>query len=174
MKRIAFLVISMLLSALCVHAQAPKRQGGTPEPPGLEYVCELRVICEGTYTVGQTSHGTRVVIPIVGGTFEGPDMKGTILSGGADYQLVDSEHSRNEIEAIYSIKTDDGVYIHIRNTGIIYTGPGKDGQRQFYFRLTPRFEAPQDSKYAWLNNSVFICMNVPATDCICLRVWRVL
>ncbi len=174
MKRLVLLTVIMLFPALCAFAQAPVQQDGLPEGPALEYVCELRVNCEGTYTVGETSHGTRVVIPIVGGTFEGPRMKGTILSGGADYQLVDSEHGRNEVEAIYSIKTDDGVYIHIRNCGIIYTGADADGKPSFYFRTTPKFEAPQDSEYDWLNNAVFVCMPGFATDCICLRIWEVL
>ena len=82
------------------------------ETPQLEYVMELKVNCEGAYQVGQTSHGNRFVIPIVGGTFEGPELRGTILPGGADYQLQDQAHGRTEIEAIYSIKTDDGVCIH--------------------------------------------------------------
>ena len=101
-------------------------------------------------------------------------MKGEILSGGADYQLVDQERGRNEIEAIYSIKTDDGVNIHIRNCGLITMNRGENGAPGFYFRTAPKFEAPQDSPYDWLNNAIFVCMPGPATDCICLRVWKVL
>jgi hypothetical protein len=166
MKKILFFAALALLG-LSHRAQAIEPP--YPEGPGLEFVCELRVDCGPAYTVGQTSHGTRTVIPILGGTFSGPQMQGEILSGGADYQLVDTAHGRNEIEAIYSIKTDDGVYIHIRNCGLITMG--KDG---FYFRTAPKFEAPQDSKYDWLNNAIFVCMPGPATDCICLRVWKVL
>ena len=97
-----------------------------------------------------------------------------ILEGGADYQLVDREHGRNEIEAIYSIKTDDGVVIHIRNCGLITMGRSESGAPSFYFRTAPKFEAPQDSAYDWLNNAVFVCMPGFATDCICLRIWKVL
>ena len=102
-------------------------------------------------------------------------MKGTVLEGGADYQLVDQKQGRNEIEAIYSIKTDDGVYIHIRNCGLIVTGQGPDGKPNFYFRCAPKFEAPNDSKYNWLNNSLFLCKPGGFNpDGISLRVWRVL
>ena len=143
--------------------------------PQLEYVVELKVKCEGAYQVGQTSHGNRFIIPIVGGTFEGPKMKGTILSGGADYQLQDNEHGRTEVEAIYSIKTDDGVNIHVRNRGLICTGKDENGNPQFYFRTTPQFEAPFDSKYAWLNNAIFVCQ--PAfggnDGTINLKIWKV-
>lgn len=145
-----------------------------PKAPGLEFAFELKVKCDPAYTVGQTSHGSRVIIPIVGGTFEGPNIKGTILSGGADYQLVDNAKGRNEIEAIYSIKTDDDVYIHVRNCGLIVTGKNADGSPNFYFRTSPKFEAPNDSKYDWLNNSVFICDTGFGQGYILLRVWRVL
>ena len=167
MKKLrALLIASCMMMSISCFAQTEAQN--YPKGPDLEYVCELRVKCEGTYSVGKTPKGTRTVIPIVGGTFEGPDMKGEILSGGADYQLIDQESGRTEIEAIYSIKTDDGVYIHIRNCGLITSGQGG-----FYFRTTPKFEAPKDSKYAWLNNAIFVCMPSFATDCICLRVWKV-
>lgn len=145
-----------------------------PKAPGLEYAFTLKVKCENAFTVGKTSHGTRAVIPIVGGTFEGPNIKGTILSGGADYQLIDSVKGRNEIEAIYCIKTDDDVYIHVRNCGLIVTGKNDDGTPKFYFRCAPKFEAPNNSKYDWLNNSLFICEPGFEPGFIMLNIWRVL
>ena len=169
-----FLVAAALaVMAFAPQAQAQPAQGD--DTPTLEFVCELHVKLGQTYTVGQTAHGSRVVIPITGGTFEGPNMKGTVLEGGADYQLVDQAKGRNEIEAIYSIKTDDGVYIHVRNCGLIVTSPGPDGRPNFYFRCAPKFEAPSDSKYNWLNNSLFLCKpgGFPSEG-ISLRVWRVL
>ncbi|MDO5447074.1 MAG: DUF3237 family protein [Prevotellaceae bacterium] len=162
------LVILLFTNSFILNAQTVE----TPKGPDLEYVCELRVKCGEAYSVGQTAHGTRVVIPIIGGTFEGPNMKGEVLSGGADYQLVDQKKGRNEVEAIYSIKTDDGVYIHVRNCGLICMS-NDGGQKGFYFRTAPKFEAPNDSKYDWLNNSIFVCRPDFAPDCICLKVWRV-
>ena len=172
MKKALLLTVILALAGLALRAQTIEPP--YPEGPGLEFVCELRVNCGPAYTVGKTAHGSRVVIPILGGTFSGPNMKGEILNGGADYQLVDSEHGRNEVEAIYSIRTDDGVNIHIRNCGLIYMNRGEGGAPGFYFRTAPKFEAPQDSPYDWLNNAIFVCMPGPATDCICLRVWKVL
>ena len=169
--------MAALFAASLMPAKAqPAQTTPTDDTPTLEFVCELHVKLGQTYTVGQTAHGARVVIPITGGTFEGPNMKGTVLDGGADYQLVDQKQGRNEIEAIYSIKTDDGVYIHIRNCGLIVTGQGADGKPNFYFRCAPKFEAPSDSKYNWLNNSLFLCKpgGFNPDGGISLRVWRVL
>ncbi|MBR2359573.1 MAG: DUF3237 domain-containing protein [Bacteroidaceae bacterium] len=166
MKKVFTTVIS------CLFALLTMAQG---EAPQLEFVVELKVKCEGAYQVGETPHGNRFIIPIVGGTFEGPQMKGTILPGGADYQLQDNAHGRTELEAIYSIRTDDGVNIHVRNRGLICTGQDSEGRPQFYFRTAPQFEAPMDSKYAWLNNAIYVCQPSMGGEqgFICLKVWKV-
>ena len=143
-----------------------------PAGPETEFVMQLHVTLDAPYTVGETPHGRRAVVPITGGTFEGPRLKGTIVPGGADWQM--GKGNRTEIEAIYSIKTDDGVYIHIRNRGIINMGKDADGNPSFYFRCAPQFEAPEDSPYAWLNNSLFLCAPAPSNQGgITLNVWRV-
>jgi len=144
-----------------------------PAGPGTEFVMQLKVTLGEFYSVGDTPQGRRTVIPITGGTFEGPLLKGTILNGGADYQLADG--SRTTLEAIYSIKTDDGVFIHVRNRGIIYQGADAQGQPSFYFKAAPQFEAPKDSKYAWLNNAIYVCEPDFSQQGggITLNVWKV-
>ncbi|MDD4821698.1 MAG: DUF3237 domain-containing protein [Bacteroidales bacterium] len=161
MQKVILTQLLFLFSIVCYAQQDHKA-------PKLEFAFELKVTCDKAYSVGKTSHGERVVIPITGGTFEGPSIKGTVLSGGADYQLVDKTKNRTELEAIYSIRTDDGVNIHVRNMGILYYG--KDG---FYFRTAPKFEAPNDSKYDWLNNAIFICEPEGKDGYISLKVWMV-
>ena len=145
------------------------------EAPSLEYALQLKVTLGESYRVGETQLGERIVIPITGGTFEGPAIKGTIINGGADYQLVKKAQHRTELEAIYSIRTDDGVYIHVRNRGIIYDGKDPEGNPSFYFKAAPQFEAPADSRYAWLNNALFVCAPDFSQQFkgIILNVWRI-
>ena len=165
-------MIAVLL-AFVLNAGA---QDNIPEAPQAEFVMQLKVTLGQTYSCGETQHGRRTVIPITGGTFEGPQLKGTILNGGADYQLGSIDGSRTDIEAIYSIKTDDGVYIHIRNQGVICNAQDADGKPSFYFKAAPRFEAPTDSRYAWLNNAIFVCQpewNFAGFQGIVLNVWMV-
>jgi hypothetical protein len=168
MKKLLFTVI-LAAFTLCVSAQTypPK------DAPQLEFALQLRVTLGEAFGINNTQHGRRTVIPITGGTFEGPDIKGTIINGGADYQL--NAENRTELEAIYCIQTDDGVYIHVRNRGIITNGKDKNGQPTFYFRCAPQFEAPQDSRYAWLNNALFLCAPdfSPGFKGIVLNVWKV-
>ena len=49
------------------------------DSPQLEFALQLRVHISEPYTIGETAHGRRIVIPITGGSFEGPSLKGTIL-----------------------------------------------------------------------------------------------
>ena len=169
MKRILFITTCMIM-ALSMQAQSNVPQ----ETPQLEFVMQLHVTLDQPYSVGEIPNGRRTVIPITGGTFEGPLLKGTIINGGADYQLASKEGYRTQIEAIYSIKTDDGVYIHVRNRGIICMGKDGNGNPSFYFRAAPQFEAPTNSKYAWLNNAIYVCAPAPGQQGgITLNVWKV-
>lgn len=143
MKRIILVFISLLATFVCFAQKTA---------PGLEFVMELRVTVGQAFSVGKTHNGERLVIPITGGTFSGPRLKGEVLEGGADYQLISRELRRTDLEAIYCIRTDDGVNIHVRNIGISAYDGGKN-----YFYCTPRLEAPMDSKYAWLNNAIYVC-----------------
>lgn len=167
-KTILHLLLLFLLPLTAANAQQV-------EAPSLEYVMQLNVTLGEAFSLGRTSFGTRNVIPITGGTFEGPRLRGTIIPGGADWQLSDAESHRTTLEAIYAVRTDDGVNIHIRNVGIIADGKDEQGNPTFYFRCAPKFEAPLDSKYAWLNNAIFVC--APSFDgpqgTITLRVWMV-
>lgn len=170
MKKQLFIMALLLGCMLSVSAQSypPK------DTPQLEFALQLKVTLGQAFSIENTQHGRRTVIPITGGTFEGPDIKGTIINGGADYQLANAQ-GRTELEAIYCIKTDDDVYIHVRNRGIIAGGQDADGKPTFYFKAAPQFEAPADSKYGWLNNALFICAPDFSQQFqgIVLNVWKV-
>lgn len=142
--------------------------------PELEFALQLKVTLGEAFSVENTQHGRRTVVPITGGTFEGPRLKGTIINGGADYQLANGK-GRTELEAVYCIKTDDGVYIHVRNRGIIANSKDAGGKPVSYFKAAPQFEAPADSKYGWLNDALFICEPVSSQEFkgVVLNVWRV-
>lgn len=171
MKKLCIVMMALIAFTMNASAQVSEPKN-TPE---LEFALQLKVTLGDAFTCGETQHGRRTVIPITGGTFEGPNIKGTIVNGGADYQIANTAINRTELEAIYCIKTDDDVYIHVRNRGIIYSGKDANGNPSFYFKAAPQFEAPADSKYAWLNNSLFLCAPDFTKDFkgIVLNVWRV-
>ncbi len=150
------------------------------EAPHLEYCCELRIQVGKPIVIGDTQYGVRRIIPIVGGTFNGPKMKGEILSGGADNQIVRKDGVA-ELEAHHYLKTDDGVQIYFKNTGLrIATSEVSDrlgkgemvSPEEYYFRGVPKFEAPI-GRYYWLNNAVFICKGIKNPDVVLIQIWKV-
>ena len=171
MKKISIVLMTLLAFAMKASAQVTEPK----DTPQMEFALQLKVTLGDAYSCGETQHGRRTIIPITGGTFEGPHIKGTIINGGADYQIANTAINRTELEAIYCIKTDDGVIIHVRNRGIISNGKDAEGNPTFYFKAAPQFEAPADSKYAWLNNALFVCSPdfTQQFKGIVLNVWRV-
>lgn len=150
-----------------------------PEPQ-LEFLATASVSVDPIQDLGQTPFGHRRIIPIRGGRFEGR-IGAEVLPGGADWQIVDPDGVQY-LEARYTIRTDDGALISVRNTGIRHGPPEvmarmMDGDpvdpSEYYFRSTPRFETA-DSRYSWLNRIVAICMGQRTPDRTTLDFYEVL
>jgi hypothetical protein len=124
----------------------------TVTPLHTEFVLEARVTCDPIIVIGDSKQGKRQLIPITGGEFSGPNLNGKVLPGGADWQLVRPDGVL-EIEARYTVQTEDGVNIAIRNRGIAIYPPVA---QTVYVRTVPEFEAPANSAYAWLNRAIFV------------------
>jgi hypothetical protein len=119
--------------------------------PVAEFVFEEIVHLGPAQSMGETARGTRQMIPITGGTFEGTQIRGTIVPGGWDWQLRRADGC-TEIEADYMIRTDDDVMINVVNKGVLC--PPRDGAPS-PVRTHPVFEAPR-GKYEWLSQAAFI------------------
>jgi hypothetical protein len=134
-----------------------------------------------TADLGSSPLGERRMVPILGGSFEGAKIKGKILPGGIDWQLVRADHV-TEIEAHYCIETDDGVLIRVINKGFRH-GPAEVMQRlrsgqpvdpaEYYFRAIPTLEAPC-GRYEWLNKSLFVSSGERSAETVLLRMYEVL
>ncbi len=127
--------------------------------PGLEFAFEEVVTLAADIPVGPTALGGRNIVPITGGRFEGPGIKGTIIPGGWDWQLVRKDGCL-QIEADYMLRTDDGVVINVINKGVGCLGA--DG-KPLPMRTQPVFEVPL-GKYEWLGKAAFIGTLEPARE----------
>jgi hypothetical protein len=151
------LALLAMLAALPAAAQTDPRPATLPPPAATlraELVFSELVTLAPDITPGRTPRGGRNIVPITGGTFEGPGdghgIRGTIIPGGWDWQLRRPDGCL-EIKADYFLKTDDGVVINIVNAGAVCAPVA--GQ-PFAPRTTPVFEAPV-GKYEWLNKGAF-------------------
>ena len=133
-------------------------------PLATEFCFTARAELGAPITIGDMSQGMRRFVPILGGKVDGPRLSGSIATAGGDWQIIVSTR-RIEVEARYFIRTHDGVLIAVFNRGFRRAEPDvmqrlANGEAvppdQYYFRATPRFEAPIDSPHAWLNDSLFV------------------
>lgn len=120
--------------------------------PSLDLLYECDVTLQAAQEFGKTVEGQRRIIPITGGTFRGPKVRGEVVSGGWDWNLTRSDGA-GTVEAAYYLKTDDGTLIRVFNKGVSSGGPpstdAASGEAFFMF-THPSFEAPV-GKYDWLN-----------------------
>jgi len=117
-----------------------------------EFMWNAKVKISNMINVGESKHGVRRVIPITGGTFSGPKIKGEVLPGGEDWQLVRPDGD-TELYARYLLKTDDGCVIQIINRALMHMGTPVEG---FYCRSAIDLEAPNNSPYNYLNHAIYI------------------
>jgi Protein of unknown function (DUF3237) len=139
--------------------------------PRTEFVYESIVDLAPTLQLGLSPLGDRRMVPITGGTFEGPGMRGIVLAGGADRQLVRRDGSVN-LDAVYELQTDDGVIISVRNR--VLSRRPKDAPAYVFSNI--ELTAPE-GRYNWLNDFVYVgTLNSlrPLRAAVVIRAYRVI
>jgi len=94
------------------------RSSMEPVAPMCELVFEIVVDTGAREDLGVGPYGERRFIPILGGRFTGPGIRGEVMPGGADRQIVRHDGVR-ELEAIYELRADDGTVLSVLNRVII-------------------------------------------------------
>ncbi len=132
-------------------------------PPKLEHVCTLTVELADIMEMGQGRGGQRRIIPIIGGKVEGPELRGTILNLGADWQTV-FDGGLAQLDTRYAFETHDGAIIEIINFGLRHGPPAvlariaagdKVDPSDYYMRTHARLETG-DPRYEWVNRTLFV------------------
>lgn len=90
-------------------------------------------------SIGASKRGSRNIIPITGGTVSGR-LTGTVIPGGADYQLIGNT---TVLDAKYTLRDQAGEYVLVRNCGP-------------FGAMVPSFEARKDGPYAFLNEGRYL------------------
>ena len=157
------------------------RQAGVgAEPPALQFVMRLSVEVSVPTELGEISGVKKRIVPITGGSFEGPKIKGIVIPGGADWQYTRPDGVA-VLEARYTLKTDDGRLITVENHGFRHGVPGlaamiASGRRvprsQYYFVTAPVFEASDDG-LAWLTKAIFVGEAEREANRVIVDVWQV-
>jgi len=170
--------VGMPLEGLVVASQ------GTPpaaaKAPSLTLAFTMHVQVGPPTELGEMPAGRRRIIPILGGTFEGPDIRGKVLAGGADWQIVQTD-GLARLDTRYTLQTDSGKLIYIQNAGIRHASPEITKKllageavdpAQVYFKTVATFEtsAPE---LQWLTRSIFVGTGERYPTEVVMRIWRV-
>ena len=149
-------------------------------PPGLEFAFVVRAKVAPPVVLAELATGTRRVVDILEGEFEGPGLKGRIVPGGSDWQLI-RQDGFTEVDARYTLQTEGGDFIYVSNVGIRHAAPEvmrrlNAGEpvdpADVYFRAAPKFETSAPG-LDWLNRSLFISTGERYPDGVVVRFWRV-
>jgi hypothetical protein len=144
------------------------------------YVFTITAHIGSVVSAGDTGHGVRRIIPIIGGEVRG-EINGKVYAFGADFQII-RPNELIELEAKYALETDDGAVIYVENKGLRF-GPVELLQRLkrgepvdpklIYFRTVPKFETGAE-KYRWLMENLFIGSAARHADRVVIDVHQVL
>jgi hypothetical protein len=113
--------------------------------------------------IGVSASGHRRIFPIDSGDFDGPKLQGTVLAGGSDWMVLDTDGVAH-MDVRITLQTNDGDRIYMSYRGLRHGPPAVMARLQrgepvepgeYYFRIAPSFETGS-TKYSWLNRILAI------------------
>jgi hypothetical protein len=115
----------------------------SPAAPALEYLGTLQAETGARTVVENGPQGTRTIVQIVGGRFDGPRLKAEVQGPAGDW-ITNRADGSYRLDVRITLRTDDGALILVTYNGIGQTTPAGAS-----LRAAPLFETG-DSRYAWL------------------------
>src|SRR6202051_4840590 len=98
------------------------REPTMADTPRLELIFAADVSVAPPLECGDVVKGRRRIVAITRGEFSGPNIRGKVLPGGADWQILRGD-GVSELEARYTLQTDDGALINVRNLALRHGPP---------------------------------------------------
>jgi len=141
----------------------------------------VRIAAAPPQQLGAVPHGIRSIIPVTGGDFEGPRLRGRVLPGGGDWLLL-RDDGVLELDLRITLETDDHALIHMTFQGLRHGPPDviaalSRGEvvdpARYYFRTLPRFETSTD-RYADLNRIIAVGVGEVRSDGAIHRIDEIL
>ncbi|ODV13560.1 MAG: hypothetical protein ABT20_01795 [Rubrivivax sp. SCN 70-15] len=127
-----------------------------PAPPALVPMTQIRCEVGALVSLGMAKHGERRYVPLGAGTVQGPELNGTLVEGGVDWQVQRAD-GVTDIAAHYVIRTRDGALVEVQSEGMRH-GPAEVMARlargepvardEYFFRTVVRFTTGAP---AWLH-----------------------
>jgi hypothetical protein len=132
--------------------------------PSLTRVYRLEATLGESLDLGDVTQGRRRIVPLTGGTFTGPELKGRLLPGSsADWQIILADGTVLG-DLRYTLQTDDGDLLYVQSHGVrhgsadvlerLARGDDVDAS-EYTFRTATKIETAAPG-LDWLNKGIFI------------------
>jgi hypothetical protein len=136
----------------------------TPLPLNSEFLFRLVLSVGAPQMAGTARNGELRIVPVTGGTAEGPRFKGEVLPGAAaDWLRVDPDGTAH-MDVRLTLKSESGGIVFMHYSGIrtgtpevlarLNAGQAVDPS-DYYFRIAVRFETGAPD-LAWMNRVVAV------------------
>ena len=151
-----------------------------PPPPALLPMTHIDCEVKALVTLGPGPYGERRYIPLGGGTVRGPELNGTLVEGGVDWQVARADGAL-EIAAHYVIRTDDGALVEVQSQGLRHGTPeimarlaaGEPLPRDaYFFRTLVRFTTGAPA-WAHLNKVMALAVGQREARAVLLDLYRI-
>jgi hypothetical protein len=179
----------VVAGVVCVLAGSSQRAAAVDRPAAegrgsamnSKPLMTVRILAGTPQKIGAVPHGGRIIVPVAGGDFEGPRLRGQVLPGGADWLLQRSDDVL-ELDLRITLETDDHATIFMGFQGLRHGPPeviaalGRGESvdpSAYYFRTLPRFETSA-GKYAFLNRIITVGVGETRPDGAVHRIEEIL
>jgi hypothetical protein len=167
--------------SLSLYGQMEVMSSALLPEPRLTQVYRLEATLGQPLDLGETPQGHRRIVPLSGGTFTGPELRGTLLPGAsADWQIVLPDGTAlGDIR--YTLQTDAGELLYVQSRSVRHgsaevlarLGRGEDVDASEYtFRTSTQIEAAAPD-LDWLNKGVFISVGGRQTERVIYETYLV-
>lgn len=132
--------------------------------PRLNLVYRLEATVGNPQDLGEIFAGHRRIVPLTGGIFAGPDLRGTLVPGAsADWQIVLPDGTVLG-DVRYTLQIEQGDLLYVQSQGVRHGDPeilerlgrGEDiDAAEYTFRTSAKIETGA-AHLDWLNKGIFI------------------
>jgi hypothetical protein len=177
-------VAATALAGFTQHAYADNRvliPNGGKTAMTSRPLMTVKIAAAPLQKLGSVPHGIRSIVPVTGGDFEGPRLRGKVLPGGGDWLLLRPDGVL-ELDLRITLETDDHALIYMTFQGLRH-GPADAiaalgrgevvDPARYYFRTLPRFETSTET-YAFLNRIVSVGVGEARPDGAVHRIDEIL
>jgi hypothetical protein len=156
-----------LVTIAAATVAAPRLAAQQKEELRSAYLADLVVETEPSHDVG-AGQGGKLVVPVAGGTIDGPRLKGKIVHPSGDW-ITERPDGSKVLDVRLLVQTDDDQFVYLSWRGVAYTR----GNSGVVARIAPVFETGAQ-KYAWLNNVIAVGVLRSMPGKIAYRVYEIL